>query len=208
MDTAFIFAGAVQFFLLMDPFGNLPFFISILQGKSSSEYRRIVVRESLIALIFLLAALFAGRWFLGMLGLSVGMLRLSGGLILLIIGTKMALSSMSCETSGSGAERRPRREPFIVPLAVPLICGPGTLAMLMTFPRTGSLSGEISAVAAVLLAWLCQSLVLLSGKKTAELLGNKMLDALESLMGLLLASMAVGMLVTGIHEIYGVPAKL
>lgn len=206
MDTAFIFAGAVQFFLLMDPFGNLPIFISLLQEKSSSEYRRIVIRESCFALIFLLAALFAGRWFLGMLGLSVGMLRLSGGLILLIIGTKMALSSMA--GAASGAERQPRREPFIVPLAVPLICGPGTLAMLMTFHRADSLGGELSAAAAVLLAWLCQSLVLLSGKKTAELLGNKMLDALESLMGLLLASMAVGMLVTGIHEIYGVPAKL
>lgn len=206
MDTAFIFAGAVQFFLLMDPFGNLPIFISLLQEKSSSEYRRIVIRESCFALIFLLAALFAGRRFLGMLGLSVGMLRLSGGLILLLMGTKMALSSMA--GAASGAERQPRREPFIVPLAVPLICGPGTLAMLMTFHRADSLGGELSAAAAVLLAWLCQSLVLLSGKKTAELLGNKMLDALESLMGLLLASMAVGMLVTGIHEIYGVPAKL
>ena len=207
MNISFILSNTILFILLMDPFGNLPLFISILRDTTSGRYRRIVLRECIIALCLMILALFAGRTFMDILGLSTGILRLSGGLILLIMGIKMVFSTIAPDHSAAGMEMN-GKEPCIVPLAIPLICGPGTLALLMGFLHSSPEATAPNVLASVVLAWAGQGLILLFGKKIAALLGNKLLDALESLMGLLLATIAIGMLVAGIHEIYGVPASL
>lgn len=206
MNYTFIFSNVVLFVLLMDPFGNLPLFVSILKTKTSRQYRWIVIRESFFALMLMLCVLGAGRWFIGLLGLSTGILQLSGGLVLLLMSLKMVFSSVNLDHKK--ADSALEKEPYIVPLAVPLICGPGTMAMLMSFLRHSPDATVVNSVLVVLLAWLVQGIILFFGKEMANLLGAKMMDALESLMGLLLTSIAVGMLVAGIHEIYRIPAVL
>lgn len=207
MNINFVLSNTILFILLMDPFGNLPLFVSILRDTSSRRFRQIVLRECLFALVLMILALFAGRRFMDILGLSPGILRLSGGLILLLMGIKMVFSTIVPDHSAAGMEAN-GKEPYIVPLAIPLICGPGTLALLMSFLDSSPEATVPNVLSAVILAWSGQGVILLFGKRIAQLMGNRLLDALESLMGLLLTTIAIGMLIAGIQEIYGIPASL
>ena len=188
---------ALLFLMLMDPFGNLPVFVVILKRNSSREYRHIIFRESVFALAAMLIALFLGGMLLKLLHLSEDKLGIAGGLILFIIGLKMVFSSFS-ET-----DIAEEKEPYIVPLAIPLICGPGLIAMLVTQSANNS-----EGLIALLIAWVIQMLILLCGKTISAKLGKKPLDALESLMGLLLTVVSVGMIIDSVNQIYGIgPAK-
>ncbi|MBO4490361.1 MAG: MarC family protein [Lentisphaeria bacterium] len=197
MNFKIILSTALLFLMLMDPFGNLPVFVVMLKRNSVSEYRHIIFRESVFALAAMLIALFAGGMLLKLLHLSEDKLGIAGGLILFIIGLKMVFSSFSA------AEIAEEKEPYIVPLAIPLICGPGLIAMLVTQ------SAKIyESIIALLIAWMVQMLILLGGKTISAKLGKKPLDALESLMGLLLTVVSVSMIIDSINQIYGIgPAK-
>ena len=187
MSVEAVFSNALLFLMMMDPFGNLPVFVTMLKRKSSREYRHIIFRESIFALIAILITLFAGGAILKIFHLSENKLGIAGGLILFIIGLKMVFSSFT--ENGTVEEK----EPYSVPLAIPLI------AILVT--QTGNIYENIIAL---FIAWSIQLLILLGGKTISLRLGNKPLDALESLMGLLLTVVAVSMIIDNINQIYGI----
>lgn len=199
MDLAFVLSYAVLFFLLMDPFGNLPVFVTIMGKFPERRYGPVIWRESVLALVIMVLWLAGGKWLLLVLRLSVSELNLAGGLILLLIGIQMVFSKFAGEDSFATDS-----EPFFFPLAVPLICGPGLMAMLTTIRGSSRQATLPNLMAALLLAWLGGTLVLFCGRKMARLFGSRTLDALEALMGLLLTAIAVGMLVRGLHELYGI----
>lgn len=185
---------SVLFFMLLDPLGNLPVFVSMLKRLSLRQYVKVVLRESVFALLAMLLAMGLGNTFLRIIHVSGETFTIAGGLILLLIGIKMVFSTLSHRRE-NGGERID--EPFIVPLAIPLICGPGLIAMLIAMP-----GNTRERLAALFLAWCVQTVILLFGKKIAILLGNKVVDALESLMGLLLTAIAIGMILDGINKMY------
>ncbi len=197
MDASFVFATTILLVMLMDPFGNLPVFLAMLKGIPQKQFYRIVIRESLFALLAMMTALAAGRSFMKLMHISPPVLGIAGGLILLIMGIKMVFSGFSQEDVPHPGEQ------MLVPLAIPLICGPGIVAMLVTIRGSTPAATLLNCSIATIFAWIIQTLILLSGKKIAALLGVKLLDALESLMGLLLSCVAVGMLIEGINRIYG-----
>ena len=94
MSVEAVFSNALLFLMMMDPFGNLPVFVTMLKRKSSREYRHIIFRESIFALIAILIALFAGGAILKIFHLSENKLGIAGGLILFIIGLKMVFSGI------------------------------------------------------------------------------------------------------------------
>ena len=121
-----VFSAAMLLFLIMDPFGNIPFFIAALRNVERARHIRIIVRELLIALVVLTVFLFAGQHILKVLHISEPALSASGGTVLLLIAIKMVFpkpkESISEEVSG---------EPFIVPLAIPYVAGPSALAAVL-----------------------------------------------------------------------------
>lgn len=201
MDFAFIYKTAILFLMLMDPFGNLPVFMSTLKHLPPKRIPRVIFRELLIALVAMILALLAGNAFFGLLHIEAGTLTVAGGIILFLTGIKMVFSSLGDEVPAQ------QEEPFIVPLAIPLVCGPGLIALLSTF--RGSTPGATlpNCLAALLLAWCIQTSIMLCGKTLARILGRRGLDALESLMGLLLTALAVGMILSGINQTYGLCAQ-
>src|SRR5262245_39310861 len=123
MDT---FSAAVMLFLIMDPLGNVPTFLSILKDIEPRRRRIILVRELIISLIILLAFLFLGQYLLDFLQLKQESISIAGGIVLFLIALKMIFPS-----EGGVMGQTPEGEPFIVPLAIPLIAGPSTLAALL-----------------------------------------------------------------------------
>lgn len=122
-----IISATVLLILIMDPLGNLPIFMSVLKHTEPKRRRAIMVRELLIALLVMLVFLFAGEKILAFLSLRAETVSISGGIILFLIAIKMIFPSASGNSSGLPAGE----EPFIVPLAIPLVAGPTILATLM-----------------------------------------------------------------------------
>jgi len=117
---------AVLLFFIIDPFGLIPLFTSILSKVPEERRRKVLVRELAFALVALVLFLFLGKYLLDLLHISEPALTIAGALILLLISIPMIFPSvkLSMEAEGSG-------EPFLVPLAMPLFAGPSALAMVM-----------------------------------------------------------------------------
>ena len=123
-----LLSATLTLILIMDPLGNIPMFLSILNKIPDENHRRkILIRELLLALLVLLIFLFLGRHLLQWLNLQPQSLRIGGGIVLFLIAIKMTFPPPSGVIMG----QFPEGEPLLVPLAVPLLAGPSTLAMLI-----------------------------------------------------------------------------
>ncbi len=189
-------SATVLLLLIMDPLGNLPIFMSVLRHLEPRRRRIIIIRELLIALFIMLLFLFTGEKILTFLNLRAETVSISGGIILFLIAIKMIFPGPGDSSSGSGLPVG--EEPFLVPLAIPLVAGPSLLAtlMLMSHQYPGS-SGML--VLALLLAWAITSTILLLSGVFLRLLGDKGVNALERLMGLILIMLATQMFLDGIR---------
>jgi multiple antibiotic resistance protein len=191
-----IFSTALLLFLVIDPVGNIPMFLSILENVPAERRRSILVREMLIALETLVLFLFIGQYILAALRISQGSLGAAGGIILFLIALRMVFPTPK-GVFGEEVEG----EPFIVPLAIPLVAGPAAMATLMLLMARQP-SKWPQWLAALLLAWGVSSVILLSASHLARLLGRRTLIAIERLMGLALTAVAVEMLIHGIAQAY------
>jgi multiple antibiotic resistance protein len=186
------FAAAVTLFLIMDPLGNIPIFLSVLARVAPERRRRILIRELLIALAIMLLFLFTGPAILTALGLSREAISIGGGLVLMIIAIRMIFPSRGGVMGDDDSEG----EPLIVPLAMPLIAGPSVLATLVLLAETGpDRSGDW--LMALVGAWVVSAAILLLSQRLFNILGARGLKAIERLMGMILVTISVQMLLDG-----------
>ncbi len=192
-----IFSAAMLLFIVMDPFGNIPLFMTAMSHVEPERYRRVIVRELLIALGVLLAFLFLGRYLLQLLQISETALTAAGGTVLLLIAIKMIFPR-----SGGLSEDTPDGEPFIVPLAIPYVAGPSAMAsVLLIMTREPARWPEW--LGAVVLAWLVSGAIICASGPLVRLLGKKALTAIERLMGMVLVAVAIQMLMSGVAQFMG-----
>lgn len=193
MNLTAIFSQTLVFFLLMDPVGNIPVFISVLKRLPTKRLKFVIFRELVIALGFIVGFYFIGEWLMKFLGVADYTLRISGGLILFLIAIKMIFSDGSEKT-----DKKLNYEPFIVPLAVPLVAGPAILsAVMISAQASGSHSITLTAI---LIAWGITTAILLCSSFLQKALGEKGLHACERLMGLVLILLSVQMFLDGIKH--------
>ena len=187
-----ILSAALLLFLILDPLGNIPVFLSLLKPLPAKRQRVVLRRELLIALAVLMSFLWFGKYALEAMHLRQESVAIAGGIVLFLIGIRMIFPKPE---GLMGAI--PDGEPFIVPMAIPLIAGPSGMAavMLMGSNEPGRL-GEWSL--ALLLAWGATAAILLSAPLLYKLLGSRALTALERLMGMLLVAISVQMLLDGV----------
>jgi multiple antibiotic resistance protein len=187
-----IFSAVITLFLVMDPFGNIPLFITALKKVPPQRRTKVLARELLIAFAIMLAFLFAGRQALQYMGIENYSLNIAGGIILFIISIKLVFNTHQEESSSTKEE-----EPFIVPLAIPLIAGPASLSMLLILSASG---GSYHTLIAVLIASVLNAAVLMLSFPISNLLGKRGLTAVERLTGMLLVLMSVNMVMCGIAD--------
>lgn len=176
----------------MDPLGNVPLFLSALKAVPPARRRRVLVRELVFAYLVLVLFLLMGNSLLRFLGLDQEAVSIAGGIVLFLIALRMIFPGQ-----GSIAGDPLQGEPFIVPLAIPLIAGPSTLATLLLLQRTVP-SSTMTLLLVVTLAWAVSGVILLSSTFLYRVLGDRGLIAMERLMGMLLVMVAVQMLMNGV----------
>jgi multiple antibiotic resistance protein len=191
-----VLSAAAMLFFLIDPLGNIPALLAVLKGIDPKRQRLIIARELLLALGVLILFLFAGKPLLNFLQLGQEAVTISGGIILLIIGIRLIFP----QASGVMGET-PAGEPFLVPIAIPMIAGPSIMAMLilMTQSQPGNM---LNWFLALILAWSLSAIILMTAPALLRILKERGLAAVERLMGMILLMMAVQMLINGFKEIF------
>ncbi|MFQ6372092.1 YhgN family NAAT transporter [Shewanella sp. YIC-542] len=187
-----ILSAAVMLFLIMDPLGNLPVFASILRHIEPKKRRRVLIRELVFALIIMLMFLYAGEAILNFLNLRSESVSIAGGIILFLIAIRMIFPQ-----PGGIAGLAAGEEPFIVPMAIPLMAGPSILAALILLAHTDN-SKMMEWTVALLSAWAASAVILLFYELFNKLLGDKGLTAVERLMGMVLVMISVQMFLDGV----------
>jgi multiple antibiotic resistance protein len=190
MDTAF--TAFVTLLLVMDPLGNVPIFLSVLKDVAPKRREWVIFRELVIALVVLLAFLWGGDAALDMLGLRQESISIAGAIILFLIALRMIFPSPYGLMGDT-----PDGEPFIVPLAIPAVAGPSSLAIAMLMVNTDP-SRMFDWTAALIGAWAVSAMLLMGSPLLLRALGNRGLIAMERLMGMILVIIAVQMFFDGV----------
>ena len=203
-----IYTTAITLILIMDPFGNIPLFFSTLKRFEPKRRKKIILRESLFAFFILVFFLFFGRYILKGLHITQPALSISGGIILFLIAIRMIFpgrggipgteepESPDCSPGVEDEEDIPE-DPILVPLAVPFQAGPSAMAWVIL---TSSQHPDRlpSVLLALFIASLVSTAILILSDCLRKVLGNQVLRAIERLMGMILTTMAIQMLLTGI----------
>lgn len=191
MDTISAF---ITLLFVMDPLGNIPVFLAILKDVDEKRRQWILARELLIALVVLLIFLWCGEAVLNLLGLRQESISIAGAIILFLIAIRMIFPS----PYGLMGET-PEGEPFIVPLAIPMVAGPSALAISMLMV-TSDPSRMFDWTLALVGAWAASAVILMCAPLLLKALGNRGLIAVERLMGMILVIISVQMFFEGVQK--------
>lgn len=191
-DDLSLFSVVVVLFLMIDPIGNIGSYLTLMRDVPTTRRKLVLFRELGIALAVMLLFNYIGEHIFSLLGLSEITVSLASGVILFLVAIKILF----------GAKDNPRAnlpsgEPFITPLAIPLIAGPALLATIMLYAHMEP--SQPLMLAAIFISSFLALLVFLFAPYLHRFLGNNGLIALEKLMGMILALMAVQRFAEGVQ---------
>ncbi|CCB86768.1 MULTISPECIES: MarC family protein [Parachlamydia] len=193
MSGQSIFSIALTLFLVTNPVGNAPAIIALIKDFDFSRQKAIMLREATFSLLLALFFQYFGEVFLNTLHIDRYTVSLCGGTLLFLISLSMIFPLHHEETV-----KATKHEPFFVPIATPILSGPGLLAMIMLL--SAQVSSNFAMSLAILLAWVGVFFVLLIAPYLNRVLGKRGLLALEQLMGLVLSIISTDMLVKGVEQ--------
>ncbi|HEV8630782.1 MAG TPA: MarC family protein [Thermoanaerobaculia bacterium] len=193
-----VVSAAILLLLVIDPVGNVPYYVSALRQVPAGRHTAVALRELLIAYGVMVAFLFAGAPLLRLLRISEPALTIAGGIILFLIALRMVFPSADHAEDLAG-------EPFVVPLAIPYVAGPSVLATeLLLMSREPQRWG--SWLLALSAAWLATALVLTLAARFSSRISSRALVAAERLMGMILVAIATEMFLSGLAKYLGATA--
>ena len=190
--TLTVFSMAFTLFLLMDPIGNIPIYLSILQKIDGQRKLWIIFREKIIALVVILTFAYFGDDFLKSLGISHEAIFLAGGIVLFIMALKLTFPEDGSLLDSLAIDG----EPLVFPLAIPLVAGPSVLAAVMIYSH--QLENVSLLYSAIAIAWVASTIILLGATLLQKIMGIRGIKAMERLTGLILMLIAINMFLKGI----------
>jgi multiple antibiotic resistance protein len=198
-------------FFVVDPFSAVPFFLAMTREDTAEKRRQMALRASVAAGLVLSCFSLAGAWIFRLLGIGLPAFKVAGGVVLLLMALDMIRTQPSKTriTEGELAEGCGKEDIAVVPLAMPLLAGPGSIAtciVLMARARSGPWWHVLPVLAAIALTCVATYLVLAGAARTERVLGPTGLAIMERAAGLLLVAIAVQFMMDGLGE--GLPGLL
>ena len=185
---------SLALFLLMSSIPLIPLFLSQISPFDSKKQKMIVIRETFFAFLILVVFIFFGRKVLSAIGIAEYVLGIGGGFLLMLIALNMIFPKIGTKST----EGLPTHEPFIVPLAIPGMAGPGSIATVMVYAK---LQGVMMTSLALFIAWIPSVIILLMAQKIKDYLGDKGLQAVERLGGMIIILIGIQMISQGVVEL-------
>lgn len=195
MDTSVLIQTFIAVFVLADAVGNIPIVLILTKGKTPEERNKVIDKAIIVAIAVLLLFAFTGQIILNYLEISMGSLRVAGGLLLLLIALQMLRGELDTPIIEEG------RDVAITPLALPLLAGPGTLTtvmLLMSKTQSPHISVLVGIVGAMLVTWL----ILRFCNYIDKWIGAEGEVIITQLLGFILAALAVEIGSVGIRELF------
>ncbi|MEM8570826.1 MAG: MarC family protein [Pseudomonadota bacterium] len=201
MPIETLITSFVTLFVIIDPIGVAPIFVSLTSGMSDAERRKVALRSTAIAVALMALFGIAGEALLAAIGIGMPAFRISGGLLLFLIAVEMLFERRSERREKQSSEAPP--DPSVFPLAMPLLAGPGSLATMVLL--TSRYEGDWAATAAmlgVMLAVFVVVFILFSlGGFIERALGQTGIVVVTRLLGILLAALSVQFVLDGLHDL-------
>ena len=204
MDIFLITFGAL--FSIMNPLGTVPIFVSLTQKNNNKERGKIAFWTALNVLIILLLSFFAGKYILVFFGISINSLKIAGGLIIASSGFAL-LTGKFAEHKGMQGKSikedvKSRSEISLTPLAIPMIAGPGTISLLITYNEQYSKLSEIfMLLAAMVFAGLSVYVILKSSHYIVKTIGASGINALSRIIGFIVIAIGVEYILSTVLEL-------
>ena len=196
----------MAFFAIMNPIAGVPVFLSLTSGDDEQTTRSVALRALLVA--FAIVALFsvAGKVIFGVFGLTPAAFRITGGIIVFIIGLHMLQGNQSSVQHPSEGDKRSARDAAlsvaISPLGMPLLAGPGTIATAMNFSAGGGMTAMVVTISVFALLCLVTYAFFIFGGKLVGYLGASALGVVTRMMGLILAAIGTQMVIEGLRDTF------
>jgi len=188
-------------FSMMNPIGNLGVFVGLTTDRSDAEARRIAWTCAGAVVITLLIVVWSGSLLLQFFGISLDSLRAAGGVIVLMIGLHMLWNRSGHKQSpGELEDGKPRASVGVVPLAIPVVAGPGTMAaVLVAAEQHATLLSKVEISAVVVALSALVGLLFSFAEPISRRLGESGMGVVTRVMGMVLAAIAMGMLAEGLR---------
>lgn len=197
----------ISLFAIVNPIGAIPIYISLTDEYRPEDRARIVRITPVAVVAILLVTLISGEFILRFFGISVDSFRVGGGILLLLMSISMlqARTSRTAHTSDEAEETADRETIAVVPLAIPLLSGPGAISTVIVYAyKAKGISAYLITSAGILLIGLAIYLSLLAAPYIAKKLGRTGINIITRIMGLILAAIAVEFITTGLKNIFQV----
>jgi len=195
------------FFAIMNPIANVPIFLSLTSDDDEQTAADVALRSLIIA--FLIVTLFAvaGKVIFDLFGLTLAAFRITGGLIVFVIGFHMLQGNQSSMHHSKGEDKQKSREAAlgvaVSPLAMPILAGPGTITTAMSFSAGGGLMEVVVTIAVFAVLCVITYAFFVFGEKFVAYIGESALGAITRVMGLILAVIGTQMVIEGLHGAFG-----
>uniref|UniRef100_A0A7V5XGC0 UPF0056 membrane protein n=1 Tax=Thermodesulfobacterium geofontis TaxID=1295609 RepID=A0A7V5XGC0_9BACT len=204
METGFLIKSFLTLFTIIDPVGGVPFFLSISAGYSEEERRKIALKASLTAFLTLSIFLWIGKYLLSFFQISVSSFKIAGGILLFLISMEMLFGKTTQvkTTERETLKVKEKEDISIVPLGIPYLAGPGAITTTIILGETSTLYTKLGLSLIIFLVLLITFLIFSYSSKISKLLGELGTRAIVRVLGLILASIAIEYITTGLKEIF------
>jgi multiple antibiotic resistance protein len=206
MSIEFFLSALIAIFVMADPFGNIPLFLSLTDYMSGIERRYVITRASMIATAILILFALAGKPFMDVLGISLNSLRIAGGILLLIIAFDMLIGK---ETRAKRTENKDDVDEdygsvAVTPMATPLIAGPGAMTVTMIYMNEAIGMDKAYVLVAIIIAMIGSWIILINCDFLFSIFRRDGTRVLTKIMGIVLAAIASEMVITGLSGAFPV----
>ena len=196
-------------FSVMNPFGTVPVFVGLTEDRSSLERNKIAFWTSLNVLIILLISFFAGKYILLFFGITLNSLKIAGGLIIALSGFALLTGDFN-KHKGMKKEKvktdiETRSDISLTPLAMPMIAGPGTMSLLITYNQAlEGLNSMLIISGAIVLSTICIYLILKSSFYIVKILGASGINALSRIIGFIVIAIGVEFIISAVVSVFNI----
>jgi len=189
---------------VLDPFLAIPIFVGVTAARDEAATRRLANVVTITVFLVLAGAALFGESLLKVLGASLPAFRVGGGLVLLLMALAMLNAKVGemRQTRAEAAELESREVSGVVPLAVPLLAGPGAISTTIIAAQTGSVAHLLALLVCIALVSALLWGMLRIAHAVGERMGTTGLNVATRLLGLILAAIAIETMADGLKELF------
>ncbi|OAN11629.1 hypothetical protein A3K86_22195 [Photobacterium jeanii] len=198
------------FFAMMNPIANTAVFVGMTGDQSPFQRKKTAIKALTTAFIIIAAFCLLGKGIFELFGITLPALRLSGGILVFLVGyhmlqgssSKLHTQASSSDSETANPENDSDKDIAISPLALPILAGPGTIATAMNYSASGEMLHIVVTIIAFAMLCLITLVCFLFGPKLIDKVGENGISITTRLMGLILTVIGMQMLIQGVHDAY------